>query len=293
MNVTSTHDHEWAVHQLTAYSIGMLPEEQTLRLEEHLSDCGDCRARLAPLKSGSAADAGHLPASLVATWPRATRLLSGLERSLVESHLRSCEACRATLAFAGHEPELSPESQRVPVRPAPSPARRGAWGWALGLSGVAAAAAWLLVVRPALAPRDARTSATMAPLTQRTSERGGFELALPPSTPGAIALPETAPGSAPPLLTVALSAEGGLVLSVPPGLWIRTPADGDRAVTLTVLRAGREFARRTCRLAELGEVIGVRSEAGLPAGDYALRVSVDTVPASHAAQVWSWLLRVP
>jgi hypothetical protein len=292
MSITSTHDHDWAVDQLTAYSIGMLPEEQTLRLEEHLRECGDCRARLSPIKRESRADAGHFPASLIATWPRATRLLAGLERDLVESHLRSCDACRATLAFAGHDPVLASGPVTAPVVPAPRPATRRAWGWALGLSGVAAAAAWLLVVRPALSPRDARTWGTIGPLAQRTSDAGGFELALPASTPGAVALPEIVAGSAPLPVDVPLSAEGGLVLRVPPGLHSRSPAEGGRAVTLTVLRASRELAHRSCLLDEVGDVIGVRSQTRLPAGDYALVVSVASASGSEPAQVWSWLLRV-
>ena len=292
MSDVSVQDHEWAVRQLSAYSIGMLPEEQTLRLEEHLRDCGDCRARLAPLKRLSPADAGHLPASLIATWPRASRLLIGLERALVESHLRSCESCRATLAFAGHAAVLSPGPVSAPVRPAPRPAPRRTWGWTLGLSGAAAAAAWLLMVHPALYPGAPHTSGTMGPLAHRTSDRGGFDLALPLSTPGAIVLPEPTPVSAPLLLTARRPALGRLVLRVPRSLQSRSPEDGARGVTLTAARAGREFARETCRLSELGEVLGLHAETRLPAGDYELRVSVDAASTSEPARVWRWVLRV-
>ena len=161
MNDLRAHEHDWALDQLTAYSAGMLLEEQTLRLEEHLHDCEDCRSRLAPVRATSA-DLGHLPASLIATWPRTTRLLSGMERDLVESHLRSCDACRATLAFAGHEPVLSAKVVALPARAVRAPAKRNTWGWALGLSGLAAtAAAWLLVVRPAMFPLATSTSGSM------------------------------------------------------------------------------------------------------------------------------------
>jgi hypothetical protein len=132
----------------------------------------------------------------------------------------------------------------------------------------------------------------MAPLAQRTSSPGGFELALPASTPGAIALPELVPGSPPPQLTVPFSSEGGLVLRVPQGLRPRTPAEGARGLTLTIRYADRELAHQTCRFSELGGVIGVRSGIRLPSGDYALRVSADSASASEPAQVWSWTLRV-
>jgi hypothetical protein len=291
MNVTSTHDHDWAVHQLAAYGTGLLAEEQTLRLEDHLRDCGDCRARLDSMRHVSPPDAGHLPASLIATWPRATRLLSGIERHLVEAHLRSCADCRGALAFAGHEPGLASEPLRVPARPAQLPVRRRSWGWALALSGAAAAAAWLLMVRPALSPRDAGTSATMAPLPARSSA-GAFELALPRSTPGAIALPEAASGSAPPLVVAPLAADGGLNLHVPQ--WLRPHAanDGARRVSLEARRAGREFAHRVCSLGELGEVIGLGTGSRLSTGDYEFRISVDAARPGEAARVASWVLRV-
>src|SRR5262249_40501439 len=109
MNTARTQDHDWAVARLVGYSTGMLPEDQLLRREARAGGCADCRARLAPLKALSAADAGPLPASLIATWPRSSRLLTGIERSLVQSHLRACGSCRATLEFAGYEPVLAAE----------------------------------------------------------------------------------------------------------------------------------------------------------------------------------------
>ena len=295
MNGTYTHDHDWAVRQLTAYSVGMLPEEQTLRLEEHLGDCNDCRARLASLKSLSPADVGHLPASLIATWPRATRLLSGVERGLVESHLRSCDGCRATLAFAGHEPVLSSEPVAIPVRAVREPARRRAWGWALGLSGAAAAAAWLLVVQPALFPRDSHTSATMGSLAHRAADTAVLELAIPATTVNAVALPDLAPAlSSRAAVTVVgpVSPTTALVLLVPASLKPATPADGAREVVLTLAQGSHEWARRSCRLDELGEALRVRPVAAMPAGDYVLRVAVGPGTASEPAQVGFWPLRV-
>src|SRR5690242_16793653 len=104
MNDPRNLEHAWALERLTAFSIGMLPEDDTLRLEEHLAGCDGCRARLAALRPVPGADAAHLPASLIATWERTARLLGESERGLIASHLEACAACRAALAFAGHEP---------------------------------------------------------------------------------------------------------------------------------------------------------------------------------------------
>ena len=295
MNGTYTHDHDWAVRQLTAYSVGMLPEQQTLRLEEHLGDCSDCRARLASLKSLSPADVGHLPASLIATWPRATRLLSGIERGLVESHLRSCDGCRATLAFAGHEPVLSSEPVALPARAVREPARRSAWGWALGLSGAVAAAAWLLVVQPALVPHATNGQATMGSLAHRAADTAVLELAVPATTVNAVALPDLASAlssRAPVTVVGPVTPTAALVLIVPASLQPASPADGAREVVLTLVQGNHEWARRSCRLGELGDALRVRPVAAMPAGDYLLRVAVGPGSASEPAQVGIWPLRL-
>lgn len=295
MNDTNTREHDWAVHQLTAYSTGMLPEAQTLRLEEHLLECGDCRARLAPFKAPAAADAGHLPASLIATWPRGSKLLSGIERSLVAQHLESCEACRATLAFAGHEPALSPEAGLVSARRVRFTSKRSTWAWALGLSGVATtAAAWLLVVRPVLFPPGSLTSGTMgSPVRALTAAT--FEFAVRWDAPGAVDLQEVAPGSAAggAIVQVALGSEKpGWVLRLPVALRSALPADRDREVSLRLFRGPYEFATGHCRWSELGEAVRIRPERALPEGDYAVQISVAGAAAATPTQVWSWTLRV-
>src|SRR5262249_50186281 len=145
--------HEWAVRQLIAYSAGMLPEGDLLRLEEHLGTCPDCRSRLAPLKPAARIRAGHPPASLTPTWATGSPPLPGLERELVAAHLRECEDCRATLAFAGHAPELPPTPAEAAGGGAGASGKRArssrAWWWGLGLlGGAAGVAAWLLAAHP-------------------------------------------------------------------------------------------------------------------------------------------------
>ena len=294
MNDLRTHEHDWALDQLTAFSAGMLPEEQTLRLEEHLHDCEDCRSRLAPVRATSA-DLGHLPASLIATWPRTTRLLSGMERDLVESHLRSCDACRATLAFAGHEPVLSAKVVALPARAVRAPAKRNAWGWALGLSGLAAtAAAWLLVVRPAMFPLATSTSGSMGS-AGHPAQSVGFEFAVPADGSDAVTLPDAAPGSAVGGVgaDVAISAgPSGWLVRLPVSLRPLTHADRDRLVSLQLLGGTHEFARGNCRWVELGAALRIRPERALPEGDYELRLSIAAADAAAPAQVWRWALHV-
>lgn len=296
MSATPRQEHDWAVDRLVAYGAGTLPEEALLRIEQHLQACDECRALLAPLRASAAADLEHLPASWIATWPRASRALSGLERRLVETHLHACEACRATLAFAGHEPVLSPEATPSRGRPVREPSRRRAWGIALGLSGAAAAtAAWLLVVQPSLVARDSGTSGTIGSLAPGTIGVAAFELGVPAAAPGAVTLAEPGSGTpdvAPELEAGRVSAEAGLVLRVPRTLAPTTPADGGRAVVLTLFGGGHEWARRSCRFDELGEAFRIRPARALPAGAYDLRLSVAGREASEPESVWAWRLDV-
>ena len=293
MNDEALREHAWAEERLAAYGVGLLPEADTLRLEEHLRACDDCRARLKPLEAAARAEVGHLPASWIATWPRATRLLSGLERQLVESHIESCASCRGALAFAGHEPVLAaPADAPLPGRGSarravtpPSGARRFALGFA---AAVAAAAVWLLVVRPRLFPGDTHTSATIGAPERRTSERGALELGLPSDTPGAVPLPE--PDTGTPALDAPL-AGGRLVLRLPPSLRPPTPADGVRPLTIAVLRSGRELVHQETRWGELGDVIRVSSESALPASVYEERITL-AAGAGGTPHTWSWTLRV-
>jgi hypothetical protein len=158
--------HDWATRRLLAYSVGLMPEDELLRLEEHLAGCPECRARLAPLKAAAGAGAGHLPSSLIATWPRSSRLLEGLERELVEAHLEDCEECRAALAFAGtsrwwRRPCRGRGPSRRAVRVV-RPLRRGGtfWAWASGLPGAAAGLlAWAAATHPGGSRRGPQTSA--------------------------------------------------------------------------------------------------------------------------------------
>ena len=287
MNAIKTHDHDWALGRLMGYSTGMLPEDQMLRMEEHLRGCDDCRTRLEPLKALSAADAGHLPASMIATWSRSSKLLKGIERSLVESHLRACGSCRATLEFAGFEPVLAAESAPVRARAqiVEMPVRRRAWAWAFGFSAAAAAAAaFILIAQPALFHIDGqRSSATMSSPVKSGSV--AFDLGLLPSTPGAIALPSPVPQGAPYAAVDAAAAAGGLVVLLPAKL----PLDAGESVTLALYSHGNELARKLCRYEELGAAVRIRTTAKLPADDYELRLTPESATGRTS---FTWPLRV-
>jgi len=294
MSRPATNAHDWAVRQLVAYSVGMLPEDDLLRLEEHLATCPDCRSRLAPLKPAAGIGAGHLPASLIATWGASSALLEGLERELVEAHLRDCESCRATLTFAGFEPALSPAGAAT-TGVAGAAAKRArssrAWMWALGLlGGAAGVSAWLLAAHPA-AVRNARTrvfgaAGVRTPVT--------FELALDSLTTGAVALPQPGFRDTPsrPLEIGVVTNVSGAVFILPPALQPPTPEAGERRMTITLLRDGRELGSHAGPFYALGDAIRLRPGERLDAGDYDLRFTLAPEVATDPPLVWSYRMRL-
>ena len=290
----SPNAHEWALRQLLAYSAGMLPEDELLRLEEHLGTCPDCRSRLAPLKPAAGVGAGHLPASLIATWPRSSAQLEGLERELVEAHLADCEACRATITFAGHEPALSPAADAA-ARGAGGSAKAArssrVWMWALGLLGAAAGvAAWLLAAHPAaLRGAGERVLGLSRARTDVT-----FELALDSLTTGAIRLPQPGFRDTPsrPLEIGVVTNVSGVVFILPPALQPPTPEAGERRITITFLRDGRELGSHAGPFYALGDAIRLRPRGRLDAGDYDLRFALAPETATDPPLVWFYRMRL-
>jgi hypothetical protein len=291
--------HDWATRRLLAYSVGLMPEDELLRLEEHLAGCPECRARLAPLKAAAGAGAGHLPSSLIATWPRSSRLLEGLERELVEAHLEDCEECRAALAFAGHQPVVAPALSRAGSESAsgtsraPAPSRRHFWAWASGLAGAAAGLlAWAAATHPGWFERGPHTFGTMGGSAHPVAV--AFEFALDSLTTGAVRLPE--PGfrarAAKPIDVGAVTNVSGMVLILPPALQPPSPEAGERRMVITLLQDGRELASHTGPFYTLGDAIRLRPEGRLEAGDYDLRFALDPAAAGEPALVWFYRLRV-
>jgi hypothetical protein len=288
--------HDWAVRRLLAYSAGLLPEDELLRLEEHLHGCPECRSRLAPLKPAAGTSAGHLPASLIATWSRSSRLLEGLERELVGSHLDECEECRAALEFAGNEPLLADEPDAEPVHPAARGLgwfrRHRVWVWALGLSGAAAGvAAWLFAAHPAFLGGAGRTVAGLGAAGHAVPV--AFELALDSLVADAVKLPE--PGfrarASKPIDVGVVTNVSGMELVLPPGLQPPSPEAGERRMVITLLQEGRELASHAGPFQALGDAIRLRPEGRLDAGDYDLRFALDPAAAGEPPLVWTYRLR--
>lgn len=127
---------------LLAFHEGLLTESEETAFREHLKGCEECRRLLETMdgdpESRPTAPDGHIPSSLLARWDRNQKTLSGLERSLVRSHLESCAECRQDLVVLGFEPRLEwvPELETRPVnkihRMAPAPLASGQAGRATG-----------------------------------------------------------------------------------------------------------------------------------------------------------------
>ena len=295
--MTPARSHDWAIRRLTAFGIGLLPEEETLELEAHLVTCDDCRARLASIAPGPGRESAHLPASLIARWPRAARTLEGVERELVEGHLQRCASCRATLEFAGHAAVLPTVGPVARVRLPRVGRSRRVWVWSLGLSGAAAGViAWILATQPGSFPLGpgGSTSATMGSVHANTEAVATFELAVDSLASGALLLPE--PGfRGDPVREVELGAVtsvSGAVLVVPPSLRPPSADDGARMLTLTLLRDGREVAMREAKFYELGDAFRLRPTGRLEAGLYELRVALAPATAQSRPLVWFYRLRV-
>lgn len=287
-------DHDWALPRLTAFAAGLLNEHDTLRVDDHLADCDDCRLRLASVRQPVDSTTGHLPASLVATWTRAVKGLSDVERGLVRSHLASCEACRKTMAFAGHEPVL-PAVVQFAHRPARVFRARPAWAWAFGLTGAAAAAAWLFVVQPRLLAPGSGTSAVMGGAEPSARSRVAIEVSLPENTPVTLRLPprgSDASQGAPVLEASVGSVSDGLVLAAPDDLSSLLRAEPEARVQVELLLQGRQLGKLDTRVGSLGALLRVRSSAPLTPGDYELRWALASHELTAAPKVWSYTLRI-
>jgi anti-sigma factor RsiW len=103
-------ERTWFRDHLIAYRLGLLSPEEKVRFEASVTSDPTCRAALDEF---GAADPEapppdeHLPAALVAAWPRAQRTLRGFERAMAREHLQGCERCRAEIQFLGFQPELA------------------------------------------------------------------------------------------------------------------------------------------------------------------------------------------
>src|SRR5262245_37117375 len=94
--------HAVARQRMVRAQAGLLGVGDERELRAHLDACAECAA-LASSETGPGVEPGkHLPASLIAEWPRARAALRGLERALVRRHLERCSECRQDLQMLGH-----------------------------------------------------------------------------------------------------------------------------------------------------------------------------------------------
>lgn len=164
--------------------------------------------------------------------------------------------------------------------------RRAAWLWGLGLLGAAAGAAgWLALQRPA-PPPGGTPPAAGTPIA--------FELAVDSLARGAIRLPQPGFGrrEGESLDAGAVTPISGLVLVIPPALRPPSPEDGARALTITLLREGREVGSRQCRFYALGDAVRLRPSDRLEGGEYDLRFALAPLREGDRPIVWFFRLRV-
>lgn len=293
MNLTRS--HEWVARRLLAYGAGLLPEAETLDVEQHVRSCTDCRTRLSTIRPAAGSDPRHLPASLIATWARASRQLQGAERDLVVSHLHQCELCRASLQFAGHDPVMPTVRSARPKRRVFLPRKRSPWMWALGVLGaVAGAAVWLPSLHTPSGESGAARGAGLFGLASATREPVvAFETAIDSVARGALRLPQPGYGSGEgdTVDVGAVTNVSGLVLVLPPALQPPTPEIGIRDMTVTLLFRGRAVGSHQCRFYALGDALRLRPEDRLEAGDYELRFTLAPADPADTPQRWSYTLR--
>lgn len=167
--------HRWAMTRFAARRAGLLSDDEERRMAEHLASCEVCgpawQVELAPAEDDPTPwrTDTHIPAGVLATWPRASRSLRGLERTMIREHLNRCETCRQDLELLGYSPSLDivpalewtkadvPAPERVRSEQPPNviqvfklaPRKRDWTRWAFGgWAAIASAAALLLIVNP-------------------------------------------------------------------------------------------------------------------------------------------------
>jgi hypothetical protein len=247
--------HEWFERRLALYVTAMLDADDDARVDAHLATCAACSDAAAALRERDAESGarGHLPADLLAGWPRRAPALGALERRLVREHLQRCDACRADLALLGHSPALVADAARPAIAGRIAPGAHGRrwfatpawWGGALATA-AAVVVVSVLVNRPhAPLPRPGPPPVTSAP----------HDETVPPPGPATTAARAHAPA-----LAIALepASAGRAIASLAEVVRGATPA-GTAPVTLAA--GANQLAFRvpaTLLQAELPESLGVQ-----------------------------------
>lgn len=159
-------DVQWFRRHLVPAAAGLLEDAEAGRFQALAQEDPLCRELLASFLDDpeatrtTASEDRHIPAALLARWPRVQRDLAGLEREIAAHHLATCEECRADLRLLGFDPSLpqlgETRTRSAPVHPMRTrrdPIRVFLGSWAL----LATAATLLLLVLEGIprSPSDA------------------------------------------------------------------------------------------------------------------------------------------
>jgi hypothetical protein len=250
--------------------------------------------------SGLEADPGaHLPASVIAQWPRARATLRGLERALVRRHLERCPECRQDLEMLGHAPHLeeiaalespvalapavSPESSAVAVRIVRG--GRRTWrdrllvGWASLATTVAAIALVVLVRRPVVEGIPSPILFSLSPPAATGPVSGGPSVRIAPR-PRSLAGPVRGSRGGKVTVIPVMGPVPSLALAVrplhvPDTSWVQVSlVRGESDTVFTVLHRQWEFFPRRMLVIDGGD-------QPLEPGQYAL-VLAGLVPAESS-----------
>lgn len=272
-------EHDDIKRQLPAYAAQLLSESEEAVVFAHLEACEACRLAATTLETMPPAlgvDRGHIPAGVLARWPRATQELRGLERELVSSHLDACAECRGALQVLGHVASLErhPSLARSHVRRSGSLSRRelvlGSW------AALATAAAMLIGVAPIWRRPDGPTPAP-PPSVRPDEALARFE--------GSVLVPLSAPsrggeGESAPVVHVD-STTALLVLELPPQGLRREEVE--RVIVELRDASGAVISSRAEPTAGFGGAhsVVIRAAGGSwTAGDYVLRLRILPTPAA-------------
>lgn len=286
-------EHEMAWRQLPAYAAKLLDETREAEIDAHIQVCEECRhavAELAITPPGAGVDRAHIPAGVLARWPRAQQELRGLERELIAQHLVACEECRAALAVLGYAPVL-PIVARTGVTPSRRELMLGVW------AALATAAAFVFALSPQWVTTRPSTGDSHAPSIEPPATIPG----APPTT--GVSAPSTLPPALMPLArsfalagpdrgaapeTTLIRAIGGewVLLTTPllsaPAKWVTASlVDSRGAVLFAIKISGNDLvkngvlldASKLPREALVLRLQWINSEGLHRTRDYALRVT--------------------